>query len=105
MIEVVDKNLESEILHSKIPVLVDFWASWCSPCNLMSSIFEEIEKELDGKLKILKINIEEDMDLSKKFSIRSLPTVILFVDGKEKERVVGAQNKVFLTKKINKYIS
>jgi len=104
MIEITNKNWESEVLNSKVPVFVDFWASWCSPCKLMSSTLEEIERELSEKLKILKVNIEEDMDLAKRFSIRSLPTVILFIEGKEKERIIGAQNKIMLMKKIKEYI-
>ena len=76
-----NKNFEQEISNSKIPILVDFWAEWCGPCKMLSPILEEISKELEGKIQISKVNLDENQELAMKYSIQSIPTLLLFSNG------------------------
>ena len=82
-------NFDSEISSSNIPVLVDFWAEWCGPCKMLGPILEEISKELKDKLQIVKVNLDENQDLAMKYSIRSIPTLLLFKDGQLIDTKVG----------------
>lgn len=82
-----------EILKSNKAVLIDFFATWCGPCRMLSPILEQVAKEGEGKFEVAKIDIDENYDLAKKFGIMSVPTMILFVDGKEKEKIVGLRQK------------
>ena len=82
-------NFDSEISSSNIPVLVDFWAEWCGPCKMLGPILEEISKELKDKLQIVKVNLDENQDLAMKYSIRSIPTLLLFKDGELIDTKVG----------------
>ncbi|XVN41101.1 MAG: thioredoxin [Rickettsia endosymbiont of Argas persicus] len=88
---VTDNSFEEEVLKSELPVLVDFWAEWCGPCRMLTPIIDELSKELEGKVKILKMNIEEDPETPNKFGIRSIPTLILFKEGKQLETKVGVK--------------
>ena len=88
-----DQNFEVEVLQSRIPVLVDLWAEWCSPCLMAAPIIEEIAKEYEGKIKVGKLNVDENPQIAVKFGIMSIPTVILFKDGKEVGRQVGFAGK------------
>lgn len=101
----INSNWENEVLKSSIPVLVDFWAEWCSPCKVISPILDKISEELNGKIKIVKVNVDDNMDLVKKYSVRSVPTIIVFVDGEEQERIIGALNKNAIMQKIASHIS
>jgi len=82
--------------------LVDFWASWCMPCKMMSPILNELALDINGKAKICKVDVQQFQDISDKFSVRSIPTLILFKNGKEINRFVGVKTKDFLLKEINK---
>lgn len=90
---ITSKNFDEEVLNSKIPVLVDFWASWCGPCKMMLPVVEEIEKEMEGKAKICKVNVDEERDLAMKYDIMSIPTFLVFKDGKVVNSILGVQDK------------
>ena len=82
-------NFDNEISSSNIPVLVDFWAEWCGPCKMLGPILEEISKDLKDKIQIVKVNLDENQDLAMKYSIRSIPTLLLFKDGQLIDTKVG----------------
>lgn len=104
MIHVTEKNFDSEVVKSNIPVLVDFWAQWCGPCRMISPIVDEIAEELKGQLKVVKANVDEAQDLAGRFHIMSIPTLLIFKDGKPVEQIVGAMSKDQLLEKINAQI-
>ncbi len=91
--EVTDATFETEVLQSDIPVLVDFWAPWCGPCRAMGPIIEELSQEFKGKVKILKINVDENSGSATKYGIRAIPTLILFDKGEIAEQSSGAMAK------------
>ena len=95
-----EKNFESEVTNSNLPVLVDFWAEWCGPCRVIAPIIDEISKDLQGTLKVAKVNVDEAPDLAAKFNIMSIPTMIVFKGGKPVEMIVGAMSKDQLLNKI-----
>lgn len=88
-----DQNFEKEVLKSSTPVLVDFWAPWCGPCQMVGPIMEELSKEYEGKVKIGKLNVDENPQVAVKYNVMSIPTVILFKEGKEIARQVGLESK------------
>ncbi len=104
MIEVNETNFTEIVENSDIPVLVDFWAPWCGPCKALTPTVEKIAQELEGKLKVVKINIDEAPAIAGKYSVMSIPTLILFKDGQIKEQTVGLVNKSTLIKKIQAYL-
>ena len=100
--ELNDQNFEQEVLkYEDGPVLVDFYAPWCGPCKMMGPIIEELAKELEGgKAKVFKLNIDENNAIAGKFSVMSIPTIIIFEKGEPKETLVGLQNKEVLKEKL-----
>lgn len=86
-------------------VLVDFWAEWCTPCHMIAPILDEIAGEMDGKLTIAKLNVDENLETPQKFGVQSIPTLILFKDGKLVERIIGAVPKASLVQAIEKHIN
>jgi len=86
-------NFTSEVLSSKQPVLVDFWATWCGPCRMVSPIVDEISEESNGKFKVGKINVDEQPDLAAQFNVMSIPTLIVFKDGAAAKTSVGVHSK------------
>jgi len=99
-IELTEQNFNEEISKEK-PVLVDFWAAWCAPCRAIAPILEEIEKEQNDKIKIAKLNVDEYPDIASRFKVFSIPTLIIFKNGKELGRLVGAVPKPKLLQFIN----
>ena len=102
---VTEANFESEVLKSSFPVLVDFWAEWCGPCRALSPILENIAQEHVGKLKVVKVNVDDAQALAGQFNIMSIPTMIIFKDGKPIQQMVGALPKNQILEKIKSFIS
>lgn len=100
-----DQNFENEVLRSRIPVLVDFWAEWCPPCRLIKPIVEELAKEYKGKMKIGKLNVDENGQTSAKYSVMSIPTFLIFKRGQVVKTMVGAQSKDGFKRQIEEIIA
>jgi thioredoxin 1 len=97
IVSVTDDTFEAEVLNSDLPVVVDYWAPWCGPCKMIAPILEEIAQEYDGKLKICKLNIDENEATPPKFNIRGIPTLMIFKGGAVEATKVGALSKSQLT--------
>jgi thioredoxin 1 len=93
MLNLTETNFTDEVLHSNLPVLVDFWAEWCGPCKMIAPILEEIAQEYDGRLKIGKVNIDDQQSLATQHGIRAIPTLLLFKDGQVADQIVGLRSK------------
>jgi thioredoxin 1 len=91
--EVTDSNFQSEVIESEVPVLVDFWAPWCGPCRMVAPVVEEIAQERDGRLKVVKLNIDENQQTAAQYGVMSIPTLILFRHGEVTKTVIGAYPK------------
>ena len=99
--EVTDKNFNEEVIQSKLPVLMEFWASWCVPCKMIEYLLKEIQEEYDGKIKIVKMNVDRNRQTPKKYQMTGVPTFITFKNGRVIESKVGAQSKKNLIEMIN----
>ncbi len=98
-----DANFEQEVLQAKEPVLVDFWAPWCGPCRIQEPIIEELANELSGKAKVGKLNVDENQAIAEKYSVMSIPTIIIFKNGQIAEQMIGVQNKDVLADKLTSH--
>lgn len=102
--EFTDQNFNQEVIKSAKPVLVDFWAPWCGPCQMMGPIVEELAEEMGDKVKIGKLNVDENSQTAQQFSIMSIPALIIFKNGKEIKRLVGVQSKESLKEELEKIL-
>ena len=99
-----DATFDEHVKASDVPVLVDFWAEWCGPCKMISPVLEEIAEEQAGKVRIAKLNIDDNLDVTRRFDVMSIPTLILFKDGEPQVRLIGAKPKAALLEEISAYL-
>ncbi len=102
--KIVNKQEFEEIIKSNKPVLVDFFATWCGPCKMLSPMLEEMSENSNGKYEIVKVDIDDNYDIAKSFGIMSVPTMIIFKNGEEQEKMIGLRPKVMIEETIKKYI-
>ena len=105
MVNVTDRNFEDEVLRSDLPVLIDFWAPWCGPCQMVGPIIEELAKEWEGKLRVVKVNVDENSALASQYKVMSIPALFLFKNGQVVKQWVGVRNKEELGREIEQVIS
>ncbi|MGQ9865051.1 MAG: thioredoxin [Pseudanabaenaceae cyanobacterium] len=103
-VAVTDASFETDVLQSEIPVLVDFWAPWCGPCRMVAPVVDEIAEQYAGKLKVVKLNTDDNPNVASQFGIRSIPTLMIFKGGNKVDVVVGAVPKATLANTIEKYL-
>jgi len=102
--DVTDQDFEERVLKANHPVLVDFWAEWCVPCHMVSPVVEEIGREKGDALQVAKLNVDENPEVTRRYGVMSIPTLMLFKDGKEMARVVGARGKDALLREIDPHL-
>jgi thioredoxin 1 len=102
--EVNDSDFESQVLNSDRPVLVDFWAPWCAPCRMLAPTVEAVAQNFQNSASVVKLNVDDNPAVSQRYGIKGIPTLILFKNGKEEERVVGATSKEAISRMIDKHI-
>ena len=104
IVTLTDATFDENVKASDVPVLVDFWAEWCGPCKMITPVLEEIAEEHEGKIQIAKLNVDDSLDVSRRFDVLSIPTLILFKDGEPQVRVIGAKPKGALLEDISAYL-
>ncbi|PIW69364.1 MAG: thioredoxin [Ignavibacteriales bacterium CG12_big_fil_rev_8_21_14_0_65_30_8] len=100
-IEITDDNFESEVMKSDLPVLIDFWAAWCGPCRMIAPIVEELAGEYNGKVKIGKLDVDNNQQTAIKYGVRSIPTLLVFKNGEVKDTIIGAVPKSQISQKLD----
>ena len=105
VIHVSDQDFESQVLKSTQPVLVDFWAEWCVPCHMVSPVVEEIARDHSDSMKAFKLNVDDNPETARKYAVMSIPTLIVFRDGKEMARVIGARGKDAILREIQPHLA
>lgn len=103
-LHLTEKDFAQEVLQSSLPVLVDFWAEWCGPCRAIAPIVEELAGELQGKMKVAKVDVDQSQDLAAQYDVRSIPTLLVFKNGKIVEEIIGAMAKPQLLSKIKQHL-
>ena len=103
-VTLTDNNFHDEVINSQTPVLVDFWAEWCGPCRMVGPVVEEIAQEFEGKIKVGKVNVDENQATAAQYGIRSIPTLLFFKGGQLVNQIVGVQPKTKLVELINKIL-
>lgn len=104
VIDINDENFEQEVVKSSVPVVVDFWATWCGPCRKLGPVVEEISQTYEGRVKFVKVNVEECLNTAKTYSISGLPSLLIFKDGEAVERMAGLMPKSTIISNIEKHI-
>ena len=102
--EVSDQDFETQVLNSNKPVLVDFWAPWCAPCRMLAPTVEAVAQNFQETASVVKLNVDDNPAVSQRYGIKGIPTLILFKNGKEEERVVGATSKEAISRMIDKHV-
>ena len=102
--DVSDSSFEADVLKSDRPVLVDFWAAWCAPCRMLAPTVDAVAEKYAGRARVVKVNVDFNPNVSQKYGIKGIPTLILFKGGKEEERVVGATSKEAISRMIDKHV-
>jgi thioredoxin 1 len=102
--EVTDTNFETEVIDSDLPVLIDFWAPWCGPCRAIGPVVDELSREFSGKLKVVKMNVDDNPLTPSRFGVRSIPNLLIFKNGQVKDQIIGAVAKQMFVQAINKVV-
>ena len=102
---VTDASFETEVLKSSVPVLVDFWAAWCGPCRVIAPVVDQLAVEYQGKLKVVKVDVDENQDVPMRYRVQSIPTLLLFKGGLEVERLIGAAPKPMILSKLQPHLN
>jgi thioredoxin 1 len=103
--DITQSTFQAEVLQSAVPVLVDFWAPWCGPCRMVSSVVDEIAQDYAGRLKVVKVNTDEQPGIASNYGIRSIPTLMVFMNGEKVEQLVGAVPKTTLANAVEPFLS
>jgi thioredoxin 1 len=103
-VAVTEQSFDTEVVQSSVPVLVDFWAAWCGPCRAIAPTVEELAGEYAGKLKVVKVDVDENPDVSGKYGVQSIPTLLVFKNGEVVERLIGAYPKNMLLQKLQPHL-
>jgi thioredoxin 1 len=104
MKEIMDNNFNEEVSANNVPVVVDFWAPWCGPCKMLGPVLEELDREYDGKVKFVKINVDNNPVVSQKFRVTSIPTVMVFKNGETVDTMVGFRPKASVKELVDKHL-
>ena len=98
---VTKSTYEAEVLKSDVPVVVDFWAPWCGPCRMQGPILDQLDKEIDGKMKVVKVNVDEEGELAMTFGVQSIPTLLFYKDGKVVDKAIGVRDATAVKKALS----
>jgi thioredoxin 1 len=104
VVKLTDATFDTEVLQADTPVLIDFWAEWCGPCRMVAPIIDALAEDYDGRVKVAKLNVDENPQISRRFNIRGIPTLLLFKDGELKETAVGLRPKPQLEQLLDQYV-